>query len=727
MKNLIRLEKRATVFTVIFMLALGVCVAQTKTALSLYNNGVDLQQRENYYGAVDAFREALQLNEHYGDAWFHLAQCTYELGEYDLTVEYTNNAEKYSHNFCDIRNLRGMAYISLGKLNDARTVFNGVLKEYPNDVNSRFGLAQLDLFDGSLTAAENRYIDALKRQNTNKTALLSLALISAEMGKNEIAQNYINQALAYHSGEAQVHYLASYLAAQQGDFVDAERRARSAVQLRGDYDAAYELLANILYAQKRYSEVIDMCDFRIGRERNTPDAWYLKGLAQQRLGNTKDAISTFTTGISIAPQDEVMRTALEELVENNVDVEDTRRASWAQYHIKKAAEYKRNYDGPSERFEYQQALKVDPLNKTARQEFANMLNRDGFYELYLLQLKFLSSNSTTQSTSAATQETQRDENTPAVKKTSQEIKNSDTIEALDSMMSDSLAAKWNVDPFYLDKTRWRIGIYYRKSPIQLIHSDAEQITAIAAQKIFSGVPSTTVDVQTEPVTGYGDAFKQARSTKRDYFAILSMSETERSTTLDADIYSARTGTLTTKIHIYRTGNDRYANVLRRFRQSLLDILPVRGKILQHTGETLLVDLGKSDGIAKDAHFDVVKQGEIYTADNGTGITYQTDSMLGTFTTTVVNEEISEGTFTKKGYYDTLNDGDEVVLINLPASGNTSNGNSATDTKPAADNKGAPATAAAKKEEKDSQKAAEILKVPGNAKESVLINLIRSIE
>lgn len=561
MKLRIHSVKFSVLLAAVFFSAAVVCHAQSVTAVSLYNEGVDLQQRDDYYGAVDAFREALQLNDHYGDAWFHLAQCTYELGEFDLTVEYTNNAEKYAHNYSEIRNLRGMAYISLGRLTDARAVFEQVLKEFPNDVNSRFGIAQLNLFDGSLSAAESVYLEALKRQTTNKTALLSLALISAEMGKNEVARNYINQALTYHSGKAQVHYLAAYLAAQQGDFVEAERRARGAVQLRGDYDKAYELLSNILYAQKKYSEVIDMCDFRIGRNRKSSDAWYLKGLAQKKLGNVKDAINTFSTGLTISPQDEVMRAALEELVGENVDVEDSRRSTWAQYHIKKADEYKRNYDGPSERYEYQQALKVDPLNKTARQAFADMLNRDGFYELYLSQLKFLSDNNA--STTSKTQPSvQTDENSPAVKKSAQDVKNADSIEALDSMMSDSLAKKWNVDPFYLDKTRWNIGIYYKKAPIQLIHSDAEQITAVAACDIFSGVPTTSVDVQTEPVSGYGDAFKQARSTGRDYFAILSINETERAITLDADIYSARTGTLTTKMHIYRTGNDRYAKILQ---------------------------------------------------------------------------------------------------------------------------------------------------------------------
>ena len=60
----------------------------------------------------------------------------------------------------------------------------------------------------------------------------------------------------------------------------------------------------------------------------------------------------------------------------------------------KAKESKKNFDGPSERYEYQKALAVDPLNKGARQLFADMLSRDGLYELYLEQLKFIKQNFT---------------------------------------------------------------------------------------------------------------------------------------------------------------------------------------------------------------------------------------------------------------------------------------------------------------------------------------------
>ena len=367
----------------------GGLFAQPQTAHSLYQKANALQQRGDYYGAVESYREALIVNPQYGDAWYNLSVCTYNLGEYDLCIEYADNAAKYSRNVSEIENLKGMALISLGRLDEAKTVFNDVLKKYPNDIDARFGLAELNLYSGSLKSAERLYLDALKRDNKNRKAFLSLALVSAEEGKNDIAERYVNQAIEYHNGDPEVYYLASYLATKRGEFETAERLVRSAIQISPNYDKAYELLASILYSQQRYNEVIDLCDYRIGRNRSLTGAWYLKGLSQRCLKDNEAAIKSFNTGLSINPVDEVMRFALEQLVDTTLAIEDSRRNEWSSFHINKAREYKRNFDGPSERYEYQKALSIDPLDTSIRQSFADMLARDGFYELYLQQLKFI--------------------------------------------------------------------------------------------------------------------------------------------------------------------------------------------------------------------------------------------------------------------------------------------------------------------------------------------------
>ena len=475
------------------------------------------------------------------------------------------------------------------------------------------------------------------------------------MGNHDTARKYIEQALRYHSGEAEVHYLAAYLEAKRGNFSDAEKRARAAVQINPDYTKAYVLLSSILYAQKKYSDVIDLSDYLIAKNRNTSEAWYVKGLSQYRRGDWKSAIATWSTALAINPYDEVMRGGLELLVMRNLPVEDASRATYADYHVQKAREFSKSYFGEEARYEYQRALKINPYDDTARAEFAQLLGNTGLNENYLNQLKFIKQNQERAEAEKSEEEKAKTKLTPEQKKVN------DTIEAYESLMKYSLAAKWNVDPFYLDKTRWHVGLYYTKSPVQLLHCDAEEIAAGMCADIFSGIASASVDVQNQPVSGYGEAYRLARKNNLDYFVLLSVDESEREITLSAVVYSARTGTETAKFSSFRTGNDKFSSVLRAFRRDLLDILPVRGKILQRSVNEILVDLGTVEGMKADVVLDVIKAGKIVTNDKGLGVTFDEKNLLGTIKINRTGEEISQGTLSQSGFYDRVNVGDEVLV------------------------------------------------------------------
>ena len=630
--------------------------AENPGALKLFERGLQKQNSEDYYGASEDFQQALQANPSYGEAWFHLAEVTYALEDFSLALTYIDEADRHAKNRTDIQNLKGLILISLGRLDEARTVFNDILKRYPNDINSRFGLAELDLFTGSFIGAKNQYEDALKRQGNNRKALLSLALISSELGNNENARNYIEQALRYHSGEREVHYLAAYLEAKQGNFAAAEKRARAALQISPDYIKAYILLSSILYSQKKYTEVIDMCDYLISKNRNTSEAWYLKGLSQNRKGDWKAAIDTWTTALAINPYDEVMRSALELILIKKLNVEDEKRIASSEFHAQKGREFAKSFLGEEARYEYQRALRINPYNHKARSEFAEILGRTGLNENYLNQLKFIRQNQDKNE-----EEKAENENSGSKILSAEQKRINDTIEAYESLMKYSLSAKWNVEPFYFDKTRWHVGLYYTKSPVQLLHCDAEEIAAGMCADIFSGIASTSLAFENRAVSGYGEAYRLARKNNLDYFILLGVDESEREITLSATVYSGRTGTEAVKFSSFRTGNDKFSSVLRAFRRDLLDILPVRGKIIQRSVNEILVDLGTVEGMKEGVVLDVIKAGKILTKDKGLGITYDEKNYLGTIKINRSGEEISQGTLEQDGFYDRVNVGDEVLV------------------------------------------------------------------
>ena len=673
------------------------------SVLDKYNQGLEFQQDENYYAASQYYLEVVKDNPAFTDAWYKLAECSYKLGEFDLALQYLESAEKYEKNNNQIQNLKGMVYVSLGQIEEGQKIFNEILKKYPNDIDAHFGLAEIELYEGRFSGAENEYMEALKRQNTNRKALLSLALVYAERGNFNQANTYLRQALSYYSGEPEVHYLASIIYSIEGDYITAEKQARIAVEVNSNYDKAYDMLSTVLYQQGRYSEVIDISDYLISRNRKNTNAWFIKGVAQNKLGNTGAAIETWSSGLSINPQDEIMRSAMENEVRNTLSLEDSRRASYAKYHIDNAKQYASRYDGSGAVYEYQRALLLDPMNYEARSAYADILEINGMYELYLEQLKFIKEHNYDKLTSR--QKTTLD----------------DKIEAFDSLLIDNLGVKWKVEPFYLDKTRWNIAVFYEESNNSFIHADTNRLVANAAADIFSGVAITSVKTQVTPVSGYGEAFKSARAGAFDYFIILSLSEGENDMTLNSTMYSGRTGLEITKNSFYCTGNNRFSTVLRRFRNSVLEKLSVRGKLLARNGKTVLVDLGKSENIVADAVFKIIKKGQIRTADSGTGLYYRDDDVLGTLVITTLGEEISEATIENHGFYDRINIDDEIVLVSMPQpkTNNDANGN-AIDNVPAADEKG---NAVVKNEVKGSELVDEIKKA---VERPSILDLLRNI-
>ena len=162
-------------------------------------------------------------------------------------------------------------------------------------------------------------------------------------------------------------------------------------------------------------------------------------------------------------------------------------------------------------------------------------------------------------------------------------------------------------------------------------------------------------------------------------------------TLSFQMYSGRTGSKTTEKSFYSTGNNRFSNVLRRFRNAVLEQLTVKGKVIGRNGKRILVDLGLAENIKNGAELAIIRKGGVRTAEVGPGVIYKDEDAVGTVKITECGEEISEGIIENHGFYDRINIGDELVLISLPSS--EENGSetpeNVVDNVPAADAEGKP--------------------------------------
>ena len=623
---------------ILFAFLLCTALPLAASPVKLFEEGKELQYHENWYGAVELYQQALKENPAYNAVYRGLAECFYALGEYDQAIVYAEKARRYSPQDVDIENLYAFILIGIGKIEDARKIFSGVLNRYPNNLDARFGMAEIEVTGGRLTNASELYTAALRRQSENRKALLSLALLSHETGNIKAAQSYITRALQYHGDSAQVHYFAGYLAALAGNLDEAEGRIRAALTINEDYDRARALLCSLLYSSGRYGEAISIADTRITDDRKRADAWYLKALCLIKLKENKQAFEAARTGLSVDPENELMRTLLEDIAVQTFEFEDEQRKELAKAHrIKGNAFLNRNMTDQA-LYEYRRALKVYPYDTDSRQAYSNILMRQGFYERSIQQLEFIQS----------------------IEKSNARI--NDTVEAYGKMLDHSVRKRWNIDPLYLNKAHLSIGLFYQVNAANVFHPEAEKLTAALINDILSYNRRFAISAHTEAPSSYMEAFRQARTAGNDYFGIVSLRENERDIQITLDLYVGRTGSKAETVTVYRSGNDRFSNAVRRIIGMFNQLMPVIGSIAERSQSEAVIDIGSGDCDFTDYTIEIVKNGTLTIANEGIGLLYNEKDVLGTFTVGRVSEDLTEGTLTRKGYYDKMTKGDLAVLI-----------------------------------------------------------------
>ena len=605
--------------------------------VSLYETGKKYQDREDWYHAIENYQSALQENPSYNLAFQGLAECFYALGEYEQALVNVTTAETFRKNDPSLMDLHAFILIGLGKIDESAQLFRQVLGIWPNDINARFGLAEIEISAGRIQSAADAYLDALKRNPQNRKALLSLALVNKELGNTAVAREYIQKALQYHGDDPEVFYYAAYLSAQDGQTGEAEKRVRSALSLRPDYDEAQELLASVLYTEGRYTEVLTICNDRISADRNSPSAWYMRTLVLEKQGQYEAALKSAKAGLDISPDDEILRTLAENILIREFSFEDSRRSDWAKWHADRGTVYAQKNLSEQALYEYRRVLKINPYDVDSRQVYAKLFLTRGYPLQYLEQLEFIQSLG---------------KSTIAV---------NDAVESYQKLLATSVSSRWKIDSLYLDKGHTRIGIFYQQDSKNVLHPDSCRVTAAMFTEAFSNEPGFSVKLYDTAVASYSEAFRASREAGDDYFALIRFNENDRDMEIKLDMYVSRTGSKADSFTVFRTGNDRYANAIRRLLGVVSAAMPVRGVLLSRYQAQACIDLGKIDGIQKDQKFNVIRQNTIAVSNEGIGLTYDKDNILGTFIVTTVGEEVSEGKLERNGFFDRMNIGDTVIL------------------------------------------------------------------
>jgi tetratricopeptide (TPR) repeat protein len=617
-------------------LVLVPCSAFAADARSAYLEGAAAEGREDYALAVERYKDALSLNPAYLEPMVGLAESFFQMEEYDEASTWISKARTFDRSNPDLAVLEGRIHIGRGEVAAARALFSDVLARQPNNVEARLGTAEADVAEGRPQTALSQYQQTLKLAPESTRTILSLAMLADESGDSAKAGSYYELALKSHASDPQAQLAAAGWYASTGNFPMAEKHAQIALSLKPGIDRARILLAGIYLQTARYTDAISVLRDVVTASRDNALAWYSLGLAYRKSGDAAKAISSYASALAARPDDEVARIGQEAVAVESLPMDDPRRHNMAAFHFAQGKAFEDRAFLEKALAEYRRALILDPTAADARVGFARIYKSSGFPAKYLSELQVLA------------------------KLGSKDTFVSDEIERLTSALSESVSRSWGYDQYNLDRSPYTIPVYSLSTGSRLAHPMASDDLARYFATVLARYDSVTSLNVPPLVSGFDQAFRAARTAGNDYFALVSVDEADRSFSATVDLYLARTGGRIASFAAFRTGNDRVRDAFMKLASQVAGILPPRGTLLVRKFGQGAVDLGSFQGVKQGDALVIVRKGGVRLRPDGPGLAYDDRDVIGDFKVTGLDEAVSEGSVTGRGYFDYVNAGDQLV-------------------------------------------------------------------
>ncbi|HDQ14384.1 MAG TPA: tetratricopeptide repeat protein [Sediminispirochaeta sp.] len=610
------------------------------TAVELYQRGAQLLSGGEIYRAIDNFRESVSMNPNYLEPLFGLAKAYFRLEEYPQALDYVEEARMLARSDLSVAALHGRILTGMGRYDEARRLFEAHLQETPYHRDLLFGLAELRVATGNIELALESYRNALSSDPHSRKGLLAAALLYSAQDRSQEAGKLIRTAVDLYPEDLRVQASAARFYYDTGELERAETHARQALSLEAADREALRVLIRLFFEQQRYEELVSVLEQAISLDRHDHLLWHLQAKAFWETGGREAAFESFKTAMDLRPSDELNIIVMEEFLMREYPPDSPQRRQAAELRFAGGRSYERNNRVELARQEYRRGLVLAPYHQEGRVLYANTYKRSGNLGKYLSVLEVLENN----------------------ERTTEEIR--DEIEIYRHMRENGLAERWGVDQFFLDRPRYRLGLYDLAGDSSLIHQNSEEHIREYIRFLIQGYEHVEI-VGNAGVESFAEAFGRARESGADYFAILFYTEDERSFRSRMEVYSASTGALVRPFSSTRTGNNRVGQSLLRTVGSLVEAFPIRGTIYRREGASVLLDIGKFQGLEEGDKLLVISPEELNIADASFRLEYNEEELLGEVEINEVDDLLSEATVSTYQFFDLINPGDMVFRAQEP--------------------------------------------------------------
>jgi tetratricopeptide (TPR) repeat protein len=159
---------------------------------------------------------------------------------------------------------------------------------------------------GKLQDAEQLYKQVLRDDPRNPVALYLLGTVARQTGRNELAIDYIGQALRLKPDYIEAHNNLGNALAAQGQLIDAAASYQRALRFKPDYAEAHNNLGNILVDLGKLDQAVASYQQAVRHNPQFGEAQCNLGLTLKTQGKLNEALACFRQAMGYHPRARAM-------------------------------------------------------------------------------------------------------------------------------------------------------------------------------------------------------------------------------------------------------------------------------------------------------------------------------------------------------------------------------------------------------------------------------------
>ncbi|MDQ3130621.1 MAG: tetratricopeptide repeat protein [Acidobacteriota bacterium] len=227
---------------------------------------------------------------------------------YELAGNSFPNAETDAQDLQELRvrakSARGLAYLELGKIAEAKTDLQEIVKLSPNSSGAFVNLAKVYAAEGNLAEALNLYEKSLAADGKNFDALGGAVNVLIRQKQTVQAHGKIDQSLQQNAGKADVsaalHYLKSQIYAAENNAEAAETELKKSIEADENYLPAYSGYAALLVRRNQTDKAVEQYKL-IVEKKPSASVYTLLGILEDGRGNAPEAEKNYRKALEITP------------------------------------------------------------------------------------------------------------------------------------------------------------------------------------------------------------------------------------------------------------------------------------------------------------------------------------------------------------------------------------------------------------------------------------------